>query len=245
MAVIHGAAKQYDNDTEYAFTFMQVLTSCTASFAHGANDLSNAIGPFSVIYYTWKFGLPAGKSSEIEVWMLVYGAAALVLGLATYGYNIMAVLGNRITLISPSRGFTMELGAAITVILASQYGIPVSTTMCITGATVGVSCCNGDWRGESNITSIRKKNASELIDTSFFRLLPGAYSNQLAANRMDILRLAGNYRCCHDRFSLPPRNRYQRTPIVISPSKRKFHFYLDYRRTSSPYNALPVACTIV
>jgi phosphate/sulfate permease len=85
----------------------------------------------------------------------------------------MAVLGNRITLISPSRGFTMELGAAITVILASQYGIPVSTTMCITGATVGVSCCNGDWRGESNITFIRKKNASELIDTSFFRLLPG------------------------------------------------------------------------
>ncbi|KAH8080820.1 sodium:inorganic phosphate symporter [Filobasidium floriforme] len=146
MAVIHGAAKQYDNDTEYAFTFMQVLTSCTASFAHGANDLSNAIGPFSVIYYTWKFGLPAGKNSEIEVWMLVYGASALVLGLATYGYNIMAVLGNRITLISPSRGFTMELGAAITVILASQYGIPVSTTMCITGATVGVSCCNGDWK---------------------------------------------------------------------------------------------------
>jgi sodium-dependent phosphate transporter len=244
MAVIHGAAKQYDNDTEYAFTFMQVLTSCTASFAHGANDLSNAIGPFSVIYYTWKFGLPAGKNSDIEVWMLVYGASALVLGLATYGYNIMAVLGNRITLISPSRGFTMELGAAITVILASQYGIPVSTTMCITGATVGVSCCNGDWRGESNITFI-KKNASELIDTSFFRLPPGAYSNQLAANRLDLLRLAGDYRRRHDRFSLPARNRYQRTPIVISPSKRNFYFHLDYRRISSPYNALPVACTIV
>lgn len=146
MAAIHGAATQYDNETEYAYTFMQVLTSCTASFAHGANDLSNAIGPFSVIYYTWKFGLPAGKNSDIEVWMLVYGASALVLGLATYGYNIMAVLGNRITLISPSRGFTMELGASITVILASQYGIPVSTTMCITGATVGVSLCNGDWR---------------------------------------------------------------------------------------------------
>lgn len=56
----------------------------------------------------------------------------------------MAVLGNKITLMSPSRGFTMELGAAITVILASQYGLPVSTTMCITGATLGVSLCNGD-----------------------------------------------------------------------------------------------------
>jgi sodium-dependent phosphate transporter len=118
--------------------------------------LSNAIGPFSVIYYTWKNGIPAGKESDVEIWMLVYGAATLVLGLATYGYNIMAVLGNRITLHSPSRGFCMELGGAITVILvsrvgktslalnltllslqASQYGIPVSTTMCITGATIG------------------------------------------------------------------------------------------------------------
>jgi hypothetical protein len=90
-----------------------------------------------------------------------------------------------------------------------------------------------------------KKNASELIDTSFFRLPPGAYSNQLAANRLDLLRLAGDYRRRHDRFSLPARNRYQRTPIVISPSKRNFYFHLDYRRISSPYNALPVACTIV
>ena len=146
MQAMYNVAKQYDNDTEYAYTFMQVMTSCTASFAHGANDLSNAIGPFSVIYYTWKSGMPAGKSANVEIWMLCYGAATLVLGLATYGYNIMAVLGNRITLISPSRGFTMELGASITVILASQYGIPVSTTMCITGATIGVSLCNGDWR---------------------------------------------------------------------------------------------------
>lgn len=78
--------------------------------------------------------------------MLVYGASALVLGLATYGYNIMAVLGNKITLHSPSRGFSMEMGAAITVILASQFGIPVSTTMCITGGTIGVALCNGNLR---------------------------------------------------------------------------------------------------
>ncbi|KAJ9091036.1 hypothetical protein QFC19_009273 [Naganishia cerealis] len=144
MRKIYERAKQYPNETEHLFSFMQVMTACTASFAHGANDLSNAIGPFSVIYYTWKNGVPAGKNSNVEVWMLVYGAAALVLGLATYGYNIMAVLGNRITLHSPSRGFCMELGASITVILASQYGIPVSTSMCITGATIGVSLCNGD-----------------------------------------------------------------------------------------------------
>ncbi|KAJ9120132.1 hypothetical protein QFC22_003030 [Naganishia vaughanmartiniae] len=119
MRKIYERAKQYPNETEHLFSFMQVMTACTASFAHGANDLSNAIGPFSVIYYTWKNGLPAGKETDVEIWMLVYGAAALVLGLATYGYNIMAVLGNRITLHSPSRGFCMELGASITVILVS------------------------------------------------------------------------------------------------------------------------------
>lgn len=149
MQEIYARAKQYPNDTEHLFSFMQVVTACTASFAHGANDLSNAIGPFSVIYDVWKKGTISGADggkTKIEVWMLVYGAATLVVGLATYGYNIMAVLGNRITLHSPSRGFCMELGASITVILASQYGIPVSTTMCITGATIGVALCNGDIR---------------------------------------------------------------------------------------------------
>jgi sodium-dependent phosphate transporter len=146
MQAVYARAKQYPNETEHLFSFLQVMTACTASFAHGANDLSNAIGPFSVIYSTWHTGQVAGKSVPVEVWMLVFGAATLVLGLWTFGYNIMIVLGNRITLHSPSRGFTMELGASLTVILASQYGIPVSTTMCITGATVGTSLCSGDLR---------------------------------------------------------------------------------------------------
>lgn len=69
----------------------------------------------------------SGSKSPVPVWQLVWGACALVLGLATYGYNIMAVMGNRITLMSPSRGFTAELGAAITVILASQYSCELSS----------------------------------------------------------------------------------------------------------------------
>ncbi|KAH8917481.1 sodium:inorganic phosphate symporter [Atractiella rhizophila] len=145
MDAILARAKQYPNETEHLFSFLQVVTACTASFAHGSNDLSNAIGPWSVIYYTWKNGI-INKQAPVPTWQLVWGAAALVIGLATYGYNIMAVLGNRITLISPSRGFTMELGASLTVILASQYAIPVSTTMCITGATIGVALCNWDLR---------------------------------------------------------------------------------------------------
>ncbi len=106
--------------------------------------MGNAVGPYSAIYAVWSTGLPAGKESETPVWILVAGAAFLVIGLATYGYNIMSILGNRLTLHSPSRGYSMELGSAITVLLASQYAIPVSTTMCITGATMGVAICNGD-----------------------------------------------------------------------------------------------------
>ncbi|TFK20329.1 sodium:inorganic phosphate symporter [Coprinopsis marcescibilis] len=144
IADVHARARQFPNETEHLFSFMQVFTACVASFAHGANDVSNAIGPFSVIYHVWSTGTPSGSRTPVPIWALAFGGGMLVLGLALYGYNIMRVLGNRITLHSPSRGFTMELAASITVILASQFGIPVSTTMCITGATVGVALCNGD-----------------------------------------------------------------------------------------------------
>lgn len=125
MRAVFAAAKQYPNELEHTYSFVQVLTACTASFAHGANDLGNAIGPWSVIYQTWNTGLIVGEESEIPIWMLIVGALTLVLGLATYGYNIMRVLGNKITYMSPSRGSCMEMSAAITVILASQYGLPV------------------------------------------------------------------------------------------------------------------------
>ncbi|KAG5651949.1 hypothetical protein H0H81_006833 [Sphagnurus paluster] len=146
IAEMYSRAKQYPNEVEHLFSFVQVLTACTASFAHGSNDVSNAIGPFAVIYHVWKTGTPSSAKSPVPIWTLAFGGAMIVLGLATYGYNIMKVLGNKITLHSPSRGFSMELGAAITVVLASQYGLPVSTTMCITGATMGVALCNGDLR---------------------------------------------------------------------------------------------------
>ncbi|KZV95716.1 putative Sodium:inorganic phosphate symporter [Exidia glandulosa HHB12029] len=155
---MYARAKQYGNETEHMFSFLQVMTACTASFAHGSNDVSNAIGPFAAIYEAWSTAQPLGKNTPVPVWILAFGGAMIVIGLATYGYNIMAILGNRLTLHSPSRGFSMELGAAITVILASQYGIPVSTTMCITGSTLGVALCNGDikafnWRSLAWIIS--------------------------------------------------------------------------------------------
>lgn len=118
---MHARAAQYDNKTEYMFTFLQVMTAATASFTHGANDIANAIGPYATIYQIWNDGaIPEKDKADVPIWILVFGAAALVIGLWTYGYNIMRNLGNRITLHSPSRGFAMELASATTIILATR-----------------------------------------------------------------------------------------------------------------------------
>ena len=142
---IHAPVKHYDNKTEHLYSFLQVMTASTASFAHGANDVSNAVGPLSAIYLIWRSG-ETSSESPVPIWILAYGGAAISIGLWTYGYNLMINLGNRLTLHSPSRGFSMELGAATTVILATRLGLPISTTQCITGATVGVGLCSGTLR---------------------------------------------------------------------------------------------------
>ncbi|KDN36641.1 putative PHO89-Na+/phosphate co-transporter [Tilletiaria anomala UBC 951] len=143
---IHSHAAHYDNNAEHLYSFLQVMTACTASFAHGANDVSNAIGPLSVVYSIWSSAAFPGSKEPVPVWILAYGGAAIVIGLSTYGWKLMSVLGNRLTLHSPSRGFSMELGASCTVVIASYLGLPVSTTQSITGATIAVALCNGDWR---------------------------------------------------------------------------------------------------
>ncbi|KAH8684132.1 phosphate transporter [Ilyonectria robusta] len=143
---IHANVPHYDNRTEYLYTFLQVMTAATASFTHGANDVSNAIGPYATIFQIWHTGVLKDSKSDVPVWILCFGGAAIALGIWTYGYNIMRNLGNRLTLHSPSRGFSMELGSAVTVILATRLKLPVSTTQCITGATVGVGLCSGTWR---------------------------------------------------------------------------------------------------
>jgi sodium-dependent phosphate transporter len=146
LARMHERSHQYANETEHLYSFLQVMTACTASFAHGSNDVSNAIGPFAAIYQVWNTGRASSSSTPTPTWMLAFGAGMIVVGLATYGYNIMAVLGNRLTMHSPSRGFSMELGASITVLLASQFAIPVSSTMCIVGATAGVGIVSNGFK---------------------------------------------------------------------------------------------------
>ncbi|KAI8341895.1 phosphate transporter [Chlamydoabsidia padenii] len=144
---VHAAAILYDDDAEYLFSFLQILTACMASFAHGSNDVANAVGPLASIFDIWQNATVdvAGKV-PVPIWILAYGGVAIDLGLLTLGYKVMRKMGNNITYFSPSRGFCAELGAALTVLTCSKLGLPVSTTHCITGATAGVGLCNGNWR---------------------------------------------------------------------------------------------------
>ncbi|CAG8903757.1 unnamed protein product [Penicillium egyptiacum] len=143
MKRVYANAEKYPNEVEHTYSFIQIITACTASFAHGANDIGNSVGPWAAIYSAWSTGTPAASKSPVPIWQLAVLAACISIGLCTYGYNIMKVMGNKITYHSPSRGSSMEMGAAITVLVFSQYSLPVSTSMCITGATVGVGLCNG------------------------------------------------------------------------------------------------------
>ncbi|KAL2071021.1 hypothetical protein VTL71DRAFT_14047 [Oculimacula yallundae] len=140
---MHARAPRYDNRAEYMYSALQVMTASATSFIHGAKHVSNAMGPFTSAYYIWKTGRVESKA-PVPIWCVSGGS--IVLGLLTYGYHVMRNLSNRLTLMSPSRGFCMELGSAITVLMATKLALPVSTTQCIAGATVGVGLASGDWR---------------------------------------------------------------------------------------------------
>ena len=141
LAKTHKLATHYDNKVEHLWTYAQVASAMIMSIAHGSNDVANAVGPWSAAYQTYQSGF-VDTESPTPVWILVVAGFLLGLGFWVFGYHIIRSLGNKITQLSPTRGFSMELGAAITVLLASRLGLPVSTTQCLTGATVGVALMN-------------------------------------------------------------------------------------------------------
>lgn len=120
---MHDSAVRFDKDTEKLYSFLQIITGAFASFAHGSNDVSNAIGPLATIYLIYTTGEvdPSGLSS-VPLWLMALGGAAIDAGLLFYGYHVMRSLGNQITYHSPSRGFSMELGTSLTVLTASKVG---------------------------------------------------------------------------------------------------------------------------
>lgn len=127
---------------ERVFVVLQILTACAVAFAHGSNDVANAIGPLAAIVNSEQ-GADLVQKSAVAPWMLALGGVGIVFGLATWGYRVMETIGRKITELTPSRGFAAELAAAMTIVLASRLGIPVSTTHILVGGVLGVGLARG------------------------------------------------------------------------------------------------------
>ena len=127
---------------ERVFAVLMVVTACSMAFAHGSNDVANAIGPLAAVVSVAQTGV-VGASAALPVWILVLGGTGIVIGLATYGVNVIATVGKKITELTPSRGFAAELAAATTIVIASGTGLPVSTTHTLVGAVLGVGIARG------------------------------------------------------------------------------------------------------
>jgi PiT family inorganic phosphate transporter len=129
-------------NVERVFAVLQILTACAVAFAHGSNDVANAVGPLAAVISVEQ-GLDVVGKAPVAPWMLVVGGVGIVLGLATWGYRVMETIGRKITELTPSRGFSAELAAALTIVLASRLGIPVSTTHILVGSVLGVGLARG------------------------------------------------------------------------------------------------------
>ena len=127
---------------ESIFRYLQIITACFVAFAHGSNDVANSIGPLAAIVNTVEMGVISAKV-PVPTWVLLLGAVGIVIGLATYGYRVIETIGTKITEITPSRGFAAEFGAASTILVGSQLGLPLSTTHTIVGAVIGVGFARG------------------------------------------------------------------------------------------------------
>lgn len=142
IGAIHYHSERFDWKAESVFKYLQVFTGMTNSFAHGSNDVSNAVGPYAAIYFIWRTS-SVQSTAAVPVWILVIGGAGIVLGLLTYGYKIMRILGVKMCRLSHSRGFVVEISSAMIVFLGSRFSLPISTTHCLVGAVSGIGLLEG------------------------------------------------------------------------------------------------------
>ena len=131
------------NGVERVFAVLMVFTACAMAFAHGSNDVANAVGPLAAVVSIVQTGGEVASKSVMPWWILLLGGAGIVAGLAMLGYKVIETVGRNITELTPSRGFAAELAAATTVVLASGIGLPISTTHTLVGAVLGVGLARG------------------------------------------------------------------------------------------------------
>jgi len=169
------------NGVERVFAVLMIFTACAMAFAHGSNDVANAIGPLAAIVSVVQNGGEVLAESKLPPWILLIGASGIVIGLVMLGYRVMKTVGTAITELTPSRGFAAELAAAGTVVIASGIGLPISTTHTLVGAVLGVGLARGI--GAINLGVVGKIIVSWIITLPvgaglsilFFFALKGAF----------------------------------------------------------------------
>ncbi len=174
--------KFHFTNVERVFGVLMVVTACAMAFAHGSNDVANAIGPVAAVVSIVHSGGEVASKSALPLWVLGLGGIGIVVGLMMYGKKVIATVGNQITELTPSRGFAATLAAATTVVLASGTGLPISTTHTLVGAVLGVGLARGI--GALNMTVIRNifmswivtLPAGAILSILFFFVLKGIFS---------------------------------------------------------------------
>jgi len=173
--------KYHFASVEKIFTPMMIFSACSMAFAHGSNDVANGIGPLAAIVSVINSGGEIAQKSALPLWILVLGGTGIVIGLATLGYRVMKTIGTKITELTPTRGFSAELAAAATVVLASRTGLPVSTTHILVGAVIGVGLARGmgaiDLRviGKIVVSWVVTLPAGAILAALFFFTLKGIF----------------------------------------------------------------------
>jgi len=178
--------EKFTPKTERLFGFLQVICASFGALAHGANDVANAVGPLAAIAGIYDEGAISSKV-DVPIWILILGGVGISVGLLTYGYNVIKSIGMKLIKVTPCRGFAIEIGAFLVVIIGTNLGIPLSTTHCKVGATVAVGMCesNGmkntskgvNWRLMSKVGSmwVLTLAFASIIASSMYAVLTAAF----------------------------------------------------------------------
>ncbi len=142
VAAIHAHAEVFDEKAETVFSYMQVFSAICVIFSHGAGEVGYMSGPLGAIFQVIRSGQLTSSSSP-PIWTVLIGAFGLVVGLATYGYSVTRAVGTRLAKLTPSRGFAAELATSMIIMVAAQYGLPTSSSQCVTGGIIGIALCEG------------------------------------------------------------------------------------------------------
>ena len=168
-------------NVEKIFGVLMMFTACAMAFAHGSNDVANAIGPLAAVVSIVEHNGVVTQKSALPLWILALGGLGIVIGLMTYGKKVMATIGTQITELTPSRGFAATLAAATTVVLASGTGLPISTTHTLVGAVLGVGLARGIAAINLNmvrtifISWVVTLPAGAILSIIFFYILKGIF----------------------------------------------------------------------